>query len=88
MQSYKLTENMSPTNIITLACVLVCLMSVYSWLNFLKMETVESIRGLSTYDMPDADRKLGRNSEKSNLWFYRLYPFPVHTSGIESNYNP
>ena len=31
-------------------------MSVYSWLNFLGMETVESIRGLSTYDMPDADR--------------------------------
>ena len=63
IKSYKLTENMSATNIITLACVLVCLMSVYSWLNFLKMETVESIRGLSTYDMPDADRKLGQNSE-------------------------
>ena len=42
-----------------MACVLVFLMSVYSWLNFLNMETGEAIRGLSKYDMSDADRKFG-----------------------------
>lgn len=50
---------MSSMDIIIIACVAVFLMSVHSWLNFLKMEHVESIRGLDKYDMADADRKLG-----------------------------
>ena len=52
---------MAPMNIIIMTCVLVFLMSVYSWLNFLKMEHVEHIRGLSKYDTSDADRILGHN---------------------------
>ena len=50
---------MSSMDIIIMACILVFLMSVYSWLNFLNMETGEAIRGLSKYDMSDADRKFG-----------------------------
>ena len=51
---------MSSMDIIIMACVLVFLMSAYSWLNFLKLESVEAIRGLSKYDMGDADRILGQ----------------------------
>ena len=52
---------MASMEIIIMTCVLVFLMSVYSWLNFLKMEHVEHIRGLTEYDTKNADRILGYN---------------------------
>ena len=52
---------MASMDIIIMTCVLVFLMSVYSWLNFLKMEHVDHIRGLSKYDTSDADRILDYN---------------------------
>ena len=55
---------MVSTHIIIMTCVMVFLMSVYSWLNFLKMEHVEHIRGLSQYVTGDADRILGYKSFK------------------------
>ena len=53
---------MASMDIIIMTCVLVFLMSVYSWLNFLKMEFVEHIRGFSKYNTSDADRILGYKS--------------------------
>ena len=52
---------MASMDIIIMTCVSVFLMSVYSWLNFLKMEHVDHIRGLSKYDTSDADRILDYN---------------------------
>ena len=72
---------MSSMDIIIMACVLGFLMSAYSWLNFLKLESVEAIRGLSKYDMSDADRILGENIPYSLL-------LPVFTSGFISVRNP
>ena len=53
---------MASMEIIIMTCVLVFLMSVYSWLNFLKMKHVEHIRGHSEYDTRNADRISGYKS--------------------------
>ena len=72
---------MSSMDISIMVCVLVFLMSAYSWLNFLKLESVEAIRGLSKYDMGDADRILSENIPYS----LRL---PVFTPGFIAVRNP
>ena len=43
-------------DVVVVCCVLVVLMSVYSWLNFISLEYAENIRGKDSYKMNDADR--------------------------------